>query len=180
MIWGVTSTSLLTILLFPSLSKWSLGGVARNGLGKNAEDEYEDDGQNNENNNKQSGGPKKSLASRFSSIAKRIATASTVRTNPESRALKQKKAFDKLVTETAAVTPMSCQSRTYIEQDPTQFFVAPIDEETGQEDFTLYDPSDDIDAVYQQLAHGVQLSHFEVPIDLGVQYDDTGLLVVNS
>ena len=123
---------------------------------------------------------KKSLASRFSSIAKRIATATTVRTNPDAKAKQQKKAFDKLVTETAAAAAMSSKSRTYVEQDPNIFFVAPIDDETGREDFTLYDPSDDIDAVYQQLAHGVQLSHFEVPIDLAVQYDETGLLVVDS
>lgn len=153
--------------------------------------------------------PKKSLMSRFSTAAKKIATATGVRTNTDHHARSTQKAFDRLVTQAAASTPMSAKTRALITPalqspkdleadnnrtahhvaaltqkigagDPSIYFIAPLDPETGKEDFTLYNPTEDIDAVYQQLAHGVQLSHFEVPLDIEVVYDNTGLLVADE
>jgi hypothetical protein len=151
---------------------------------------------------------------RFSLAAKKIATATGVRTNTDHQARTTQKAFDRLMTQAAQTTPMSTKTRALITPtvsqfqqqksdnnnlldkntatqvaaltakigagDPSIFFIAPLDPETGKEDFTLYDPTEDIDAVYQQLAHGVQLSHFEVPLDIGVVYDNTGLLIADE
>jgi hypothetical protein len=121
-----------------------------------------------------------SLAQRFSKAAKRVVTAVTVRTNGEVSARQEQKTIDKLVAAAAATTAMSERTRRALHDAPegaNSFFIAPLDPETGKEDFSLYDPAADIDSVYQQLAHGVQLSHFEVPLDIAVTYDSSGLLV---
>lgn len=130
--------------------------------------------------------PKMPLGARFSTVAKRVAKASGVKTTEELQKRTEKKAVDRLVSAAASAACMSEKSRRHIALsdgaggDPSLFFVAPIDPSTGTEDFTLYDPTADIDAVYQQLAHGVHLSHFSIPLDIGCDYDATGLLIAKS
>jgi hypothetical protein len=83
-----------------------------------------------------------------------------------------------------------------VEADPSLYYVAPLVQAPRPaasgygaapsasaavaEEWSRYDPTAEVDAVYQSLANGLVVTQFSIPADLMVDYEDNGVIMASG